>query len=38
LLAGDVDRPGMDLAAIGHMFAQLTERHVQRMAALGLNA
>ena len=38
LLAGGVDRPGMDLAAIGHMFAQLTERHVQRMAALGLNA
>jgi hypothetical protein len=38
LLAGGVGRPGMDLAAIGHMFAQLTERHVQRMADLGLHA
>ena len=38
LLAGGVDRPGMDLAAIGRMFARLTENHAQRMAALGLAA
>ena len=38
LLAGGVDRPGMDLAAIGRMFARLTENHTQRMAALGLQA
>jgi hypothetical protein len=36
LLAGGVDRPGLDLAAIGRMFARLTERHAQRMADLGL--
>jgi hypothetical protein len=36
LLAGGVDRPGMDLAAIGRMFARLTERHARRMAELGL--
>jgi hypothetical protein len=36
LLSGGVDRPGMDLAAIGRMFARLTERHAERMAALGL--
>jgi hypothetical protein len=36
LLAGGVDRPGMDLAAIGRMFTRLTENHAQRMAALGL--
>jgi len=36
LLAGGVDRPGMDLAAIGRMFARLTENHAKRMAALGL--
>ncbi|WP_439117433.1 ferritin-like fold-containing protein [Nocardioides abyssi] len=36
LLAGGVDRPGLDLAAIGRMFARLTERHAERMAELGL--
>jgi hypothetical protein len=38
LLAGGVDRPGMDLAAIGRMFARLTENHAKRMAALGLSS
>jgi hypothetical protein len=38
LLTGGVDRPGMDLAAIGRMFARLTENHTERMAALGLQA
>jgi hypothetical protein len=36
LLAGGVDRPGLDLAAIGRMFNRLTERHAERMAELGL--
>lgn len=36
LLAGGVDRPGMDLAAIGRMFTRLTENHARRMALLGL--
>ena len=36
LLAGGVDRPGMDLAAIGRLFTRLTENHSQRMEALGL--
>jgi tRNA-(MS[2]IO[6]A)-hydroxylase (MiaE)-like len=38
LLAGGVDRPGMDLAAIGRMFARLTENHTKRMASLQLQA
>jgi tRNA-(MS[2]IO[6]A)-hydroxylase (MiaE)-like len=38
LLAGGVDRPGLDLAAIGRMFARLTENHADRMAKLGLAA
>jgi len=38
LLAGGVDRPGLDLAAIGRMFTRLTERHAERMSELGLNA
>jgi hypothetical protein len=38
LLAGGSDRPGMDLAAIGRMMARLTERHSERMAALGLSS
>ncbi|MGL5824232.1 MAG: ferritin-like fold-containing protein [Nocardioides sp.] len=38
LLTGTVDRPGMDLAAIGKMFNRLTERHVARMAELGLDS
>jgi hypothetical protein len=36
LLAGGVDRPGMDLAALGRMFTRLTENHTKRMAELGL--
>jgi hypothetical protein len=38
LLAGGVDRPGLDLAALGRMFSRLTERHAQRMGELGLDA
>jgi hypothetical protein len=38
LLAGGVDRPGLDLAALGRMFTRLTERHAQRMADLGLDS
>jgi tRNA-(MS[2]IO[6]A)-hydroxylase (MiaE)-like len=38
LLVGGVDRPGMDLAAIGRMFSRLTEKHTERMATLGLQA
>lgn len=38
LLAGGVDRPGLDLAAIGRMFTRLTERHAERMSALGLDS
>jgi hypothetical protein len=36
LLSGGVDRPGMDLAAIGRMFTRLTENHTRRMETLGL--
>ena len=36
LLAGGVDRPGLDLAAIGRMFTRITERHAARMDELGL--
>ena len=36
LLAGGVDRPGMDLAALARMFSRLTENHARRMADLGL--
>lgn len=36
LLAGGVDRPSMDLAALGRMFSRLTEKHAARMAELGL--
>ena len=36
LLAGGVDRPGLDLAAIGRMFTRITENHAARMAELGL--
>lgn len=36
LLSGGVDRPGMDLAALGRMFTRLTENHAKRMADLGL--
>jgi hypothetical protein len=38
LLAGGVDRPGLDLAAIGRMFSRITERHAERMAELGLDS
>ncbi|MDQ6641485.1 MAG: ferritin-like domain-containing protein [Actinomycetota bacterium] len=38
LLAGGVDRPGMDLAALGRMFTRLTENHTKRMAELGLES
>ncbi len=38
LLAGGVDRPGLDLAALGRMFARLTENHTERMDQLGLDA
>ena len=38
LLAGGIDRPGLDLAAIGRMFTRITERHNERMAQIGLSA
>jgi len=38
LLVGGVDRPGLDLAALGRMLTRLTERHSERMAELGLDA
>jgi hypothetical protein len=38
LLAGGVDRAGLDLAAIGRMFTRLTDRHAERMSELGLSA
>ena len=38
LLAGGVDRPGIDLAAVGRMFTRITERHTERMAELGLDS
>ncbi|MBF4766372.1 hydroxylase [Nocardioides agariphilus] len=36
LLAGGIDRPGLDLASIGRMFTRITERHAERMSHLGL--
>lgn len=38
LLTGGVDRPGLDLAALGRMLTRLTERHTERMGELGLDA
>ena len=38
LLAGGVDRPGLDLAALGRLFTRLAENHTKRMADLGLDA
>lgn len=38
LLVGGVDRPGLDLAEIGRLFARLTAAHTRRMAMLGLAA
>ena len=34
LLAGGVDRPGMDLAALSRMFGRLTENHAKRMVSM----
>jgi hypothetical protein len=36
LLAGGIDRPGLDLAAMTRMFSRLTENHAARMSELGL--
>jgi len=38
LLAGGVDRPGLDLAALTRMFSRLTEGHANRMETLGLSS
>jgi hypothetical protein len=38
LLTGGVDRPGLDLAAMGRLFTRLTENHTKRMESLGLDA
>jgi hypothetical protein len=38
LLAGGVDRPGLDLAGIGRMFTRITELHAARMDELGLDS
>jgi hypothetical protein len=38
LLAGGVDRPGMDLTSLGRLFTRLTENHTKRMENLGLDA
>ncbi|MGH8826224.1 MAG: ferritin-like fold-containing protein [Jiangellaceae bacterium] len=38
LIVGDVDRPGMDLAELGRVFARLTDNHAKRMANLGLSS
>lgn len=38
LLAGGIDRPSIDLATIGRMFARLTDRHAARMAEVGLDS
>jgi hypothetical protein len=38
LLSGGVDRPALDLAALGRLFTRLTENHSSRMGALGLAA
>jgi hypothetical protein len=38
LLSGGVDRPALDLVALGRMFTRLTENHSLRMEALGLAA
>jgi hypothetical protein len=38
LVSGSLDRPGMDLAAIGRMFTRLTDNHIDRMNKLGLSA
>ncbi len=38
LLVGDLNRPGVDLAEMGRMFARLTDEHIRRMGQLGLSA
>jgi hypothetical protein len=38
LLAGGIDRPSIDLATIGRMFARLTERHADRMKEIRLDS
>jgi tRNA-(MS[2]IO[6]A)-hydroxylase (MiaE)-like len=38
LLAGGIDRAGLDLASIGRMFTRITDRHAERMAELGLSS
>ncbi len=38
LLTGGVDRPGMDLAAIGRLFTRHTENHTKPLETLGLSA
>ncbi len=35
LLTGGVDRPGLDLAAMGRLFTRLTENHTMRMERSG---
>ena len=38
LLTGGVDRPALDLTALGRLFDRLTENHTRRMESLGLDA
>ncbi len=38
VVVGGADAPGLDLAAIGRMFARITEAHTERMGRLGLAA
>ena len=38
LLTGGVDRPGLDLAAMGRLLTRLSENHIKRMSNLGLEA
>jgi len=36
LVAGERSIAGLDLAAVGEMFTRITQRHIERMARLGL--
>jgi len=36
LVAGETSIAGLDLSAIAEMFARITQRHIERMASLGL--
>jgi hypothetical protein len=38
LLAGGIDRPGLDLEGVGRMFTRITQRHNERMSEIGLSA